>query len=111
MHCQIGGALREKRSLTVGRDVELILRFFALLDHAHYEKPMKDFLSRFMKKNAVLNDTVREQFTRLFAETCKAVKDSLGPKPFHIRRGLNSAVFDCVMVSFAHHLASNTKKY
>lgn len=88
------------------RDIELILRFFALLDRAHYEKPMKDFLSRFMKKNAVLKDTVREQFRQLFADTCKAVRGALGPKPFHIRRGLNSAVFDCVMVSFAHHLAS-----
>lgn len=88
------------------RDIELILRFFALLDHANYEKPMKDYLSRFMKQNAVLNDTVGAQFTRLFADTCRAVKDSLGPRPFHIRRGLNSAVFDCVMVSFAHHLAA-----
>ena len=88
------------------RDVELILRFFALLDHAHYAKPMKDYLSRFMKKNEVLNDTVRKQFQQLFSSTCEAIKDRLGPRPFHIRRGLNSAVFDCVMVSFAHHLAA-----
>lgn len=86
------------------RDIELILRFFALLDRTHYEKPMKDFLSKFMKINRDLSNTVFEQFRRLFTDTCAAVKNSLGARPFHIRRGLNSAVFDCIMVSFAHHL-------
>lgn len=86
------------------RDIELILRFFALLDSTHYEKPMKDFLSRFMHKNRQLGETVYRQFRELFVATCAAVKTALGERPFHIRRGLNSAVFDCVMVSFAHHL-------
>ncbi len=86
------------------RDIELILRFFALLDSTHYEKPMKDFLSKFMFKNRELGDTAYRQFRTLFAATCAAVTKALGERPFHIRRGLNSAVFDCVMVSFAHHL-------
>jgi hypothetical protein len=86
------------------RDIELILRFFALLDSTHYEKPMKDFLSRFMHKNRQLGEIVYKQFRELFVATCTAVKASLGERPFHIRRGLNSAVFDSVMVSFAHHL-------
>jgi hypothetical protein len=86
------------------RDIELILRFFALLDRAGYEKPMKDYLSRFMKANADLSPTVYEQFKRLFTDTSRAVRSTLGDRPFHIRRGLNSAVFDCIMVSFAHHL-------
>jgi hypothetical protein len=86
------------------RDIELILRFFALLDSTKYQKPMKDFLSKFMNANRELGDTVFGQFRRLFATTCVTVKKALGDRPFHIRRGLNSAVFDCVMVSFAHHL-------
>ena len=86
------------------RDIELILRFFALLDSTHYVKPMKDFLSKFMNKNRELGGTVYGQFRTLFSATCAAVTKALGDRPFHIRRGLNSAVFDCVMVSFAHHL-------
>ena len=35
--------------------------------------------------------------------TCTAVVNHLGERPFHIRAGLNSAVFDCVMVSFANN--------
>lgn len=88
------------------KDVELILRFFALLDVAHYEKPMKDFLSKFMKANREPNETTRRQFHDLFRGTCRVAADKLGDRPFHIRTGLNSAVFDCVMVSIGHHLAT-----
>ena len=88
------------------KDVELILRFFALLDHARYKKPMKDFLSKFMKKNQHPTDLVLRQFHSLFAATTAAVAECLGDKPFHIRSGLNSAVFDCVMVTIAKNLES-----
>ncbi|MGQ4808744.1 hypothetical protein NKDENANG_02132 [Candidatus Entotheonellaceae bacterium PAL068K] len=86
------------------KDVELILRFFALLDQIHYQKPMKDFLSKFMKANREIGQDVLQQFQKLFTMTCKAIVEHLGEKPFHIRAGLNSAVFDSVMVSFARHL-------
>ncbi len=85
------------------KDVELILRFFALLDTASYKKPMKDFLSKFMKANREPSNSVLGQFEELFRGTCKGVVDNIGDRPFHIRAGLNSAVFDCVMVSFANH--------
>lgn len=86
------------------RDVELVLRFFALLDITTYEKPMKDYLSKFMKANRDPGEKVLEQFKNLFQSTCAAVIAHLGPRPFHIRAGLNAAVFDSVMGSFAHHL-------
>src|SRR5712692_770654 len=85
------------------KDVELILRFFALLDHSHYQKPMKDFLSKFMKANREPGQNVLRQFRKLFTTTCTAIVNHLGAKPFHILAGLNSAVFDCVMVSFANN--------
>jgi len=85
------------------KDVELILRFFALLDHSHYQKPMKDFLSKFMKAHRESGQNVLRQFRKLFTTTCTAIVDHLGGKPFHIYAGLNSAVFDCVMVSFANN--------
>ncbi|MBU2578153.1 DUF262 domain-containing protein [Patescibacteria group bacterium] len=88
------------------KDVELMLRFFALLSIDHYEKPMKDFLSKFMKANRDPEEGTAQDFKNLFTQTCNTVIDCLGEKPFHIRAGLNSAVFDCVMVGFAKHLDS-----
>ncbi|MBI3797123.1 MAG: DUF262 domain-containing protein [Deltaproteobacteria bacterium] len=86
------------------KDVELILRFFALLDRSHYQRPLKDFLSKFMKANRDPDKRVIEGFRKLFSMTSAAVVNHLGERPFHIRAGLNSAVFDCVMVSFANNL-------
>lgn len=88
------------------KDVELILRFFALLDHRHYQKPMKDFLSKFMKANREPGQNALQQFQKLFTTTCTAIVEHLGEKPFHIFAGLNSAVFDCVMVSVAKHVGA-----
>jgi hypothetical protein len=82
------------------RDIELIARFFALADgHRGYTKPMKDFISAFMKKYQPSENNSR--FIALFRDTVDAVLQHLGPKPFHVKRGLNAAVFDSVMVAFA----------
>lgn len=67
---------------------------------------MKDFLSKFMNTNQYPTDLVLQQFRDLFVATCAAVARCLGEKPFHIRSGLNSAVFDCVMVTIANNLNS-----
>jgi hypothetical protein len=82
------------------RDVELIVRFFALeqgLDS--YIKPMKQFLNVFMKKHHAYSK--RDPFERLFRETVGRICSTLGERPFHIKRGINAAVCDSVMVSFA----------
>jgi uncharacterized protein with ParB-like and HNH nuclease domain len=87
------------------RDTELILRFFALLNNRkHYEKPMKEFLNKYMAKNRMLAKGERDQFREIFKNTVERVHDNLGPKPFHIRRGLNAAVYDSVFIAFASHL-------
>lgn len=86
------------------RDVELILRVLALFEHEkEYSKPMKEFLSAFMKKNQSAGRDRLEELANHFRKTCSAVVKSLGPKPFHVRAGLNAAVFDSVMVAFAGH--------
>ena len=87
------------------RDVELILRFLALYyDSGSYSKPMKDFLNKFMDAHRDPDDGQLEEYTNLFARTAAAVASGLGPKPFHIRAGLNAAVFDSVFVAFARNL-------
>ena len=86
------------------KDAELILRFLAMRDRSAYRQPMKDFLSNFMSKNRNASEENLVGYSELLQDTCSAVLDALGPKPFHIRNGLNVAVADSVMVAFSYHL-------
>jgi hypothetical protein len=82
------------------RDVELLIRFLGLAEgYSLYTAPMKDFISAFMKTHMSSTDNL--QYEELFNQTVQNVLNGLGRKPFHIRRGLNAAVFDAVMVAFA----------
>ena len=91
------------------KDVELILRFLSLLSLDGYQKPMKDHLSRYMRRNASPNDDQKARMAELFGNTCARVVAALGAKPFHVRAGLNAAVFDSVMVAFARSNGSVPK--
>ncbi len=86
------------------KDIELLVRFFAMRDISGYEKPMKDFLSKFMYKNKDASDATFEQSAHVLEETCIALLESLGPRPFHIKSGLNVATMDSVMVAFSKNL-------
>jgi hypothetical protein len=86
------------------KDIELLVRFFSMRDISAYKKPMKDFLSKFMRKNRDALPDVLAANKKLFERTCNAVILSLTEKPFHIRAGLNTAVFDAVMTAFSKHL-------
>ncbi len=89
------------------RDIELILRFFALLNNADkYTKPMKDFLSRFMRRNRNADEQFIFKHKETFVKTCENIINKLGEKPFHVRAGLNSAVYDAVIIAFSKHLDS-----
>ena len=82
------------------RDIELIARFLALYERAEeYTKPMKQFLNSFMARHQRDRDVsaLKDRFT----DTVDRVHGSLGARPFHVRRGINAAVFDSVMVAFA----------
>ena len=82
------------------RDVELIARFLALHeDNASYAQPMKKFISDYMGRHQW--DSNFEDAQRTFLDCARRVSDSLGSRPFHVRRGLNVAVCDSVMVAFA----------
>ena len=82
------------------RDVELIVRFHALLEGLEqYYKPMKSFLNDYMMKHQ--SETSDRPYRDNFVGTAKRVVKALGPRPFHVRRGINAAVFDSVMIAFA----------
>ena len=82
------------------RDVELVVRFCALRDTSvPYSSPMKEFLHAYMKRNQweIAHAPTRETFE----STVSRVLDTLGPKPFHIRRGINVAIYDSTMLAFS----------
>lgn len=81
------------------RDVELILRVIALSeDLTNYEKPMKDYLNRFMGRRRELPVDQQERLEENFKAAVR-VAAGLGPKPFRRGAGLNAAVFDAVMTA------------
>ena len=87
------------------RDIELILRFFALLkDKNRYEKPMKDFLSNFMAINKDSPENEIVKLKSLFAACCDKIVDLLGKNPFHIYKVINVAVFDSVFTLTAENI-------
>jgi len=87
------------------RDIELILRFLALYyEGDKYSKPMKGFLSDFMARNKRGEIYPLAKCKTLFLKTAEAVGTSLNKRPFHIKAGLNAAMFDAVFVAFAKHL-------
>ncbi|HEY9162021.1 MAG TPA: DUF262 domain-containing protein [Desulfomonilia bacterium] len=88
------------------KDIELLVRFFAMRDIEAYEKPMKEFLSKYMRKNRDASDESIKTAGDLFRQTCDKVSSMLGDKPFHIRNGLNAAVFDAVMTTISKNISS-----
>ena len=86
------------------KDMELLVRFFAMRNLQEYKKPMKDFLSRYMRINRNLSNEKLGELENMLIQTCNSIIDNLGEKPFHVRAGLNASVFDAIMVAFSNHL-------
>jgi hypothetical protein len=98
----VGRALPDRRM----KDAELILRFFALADDlVGYDRPMKDFLTRYMRRHRNPGDSFLQAKSAAFEAVCESVVSTLGQKPFHVWAGLNVAVLDSVMVAFSRHAA------
>lgn len=82
------------------KDVELILRMFALFEKLdNYQGPMKDFLSAAMKRNLDFDSESAQNFESLFAKASAKIMAELGKKPFNRRGPVNSALLESVFVS------------
>ena len=93
-----GNTMPHKRQ----KDVELILRFFAFYERGDkYERPIKDFMSNYMRDNQEISDARSQELETLFKETCDNIIASLGEKPFHIWSGLNVAAYDSIFTTLA----------
>jgi hypothetical protein len=79
------------------KDVELVLRVLSLSGtSASYEKPMKEYLNKFMKKSRRGDTLAVKRAAALFPKAAKLIVTKLGPKPFSARGPLNTSILDSV---------------
>ena len=89
------------------KDMELILRFFAMYYHGtKYRRPMKDFLNRYMASNRDLQHQNRRTLLEVFQGVTGFIHQNLGQDAFRPYRNINAAVVDSIMVGIAHRLAA-----
>jgi len=80
------------------KDVEFILRVFSLVGYStKYEKPMKEFLNKAMKKHQSGETKKTENFFKVFKVVTQKIISEIGEKPFHLRGPLNISALDSIM--------------
>jgi len=80
------------------KDIELLLRLIAFYDDKNsYEKPMKEFLNKAMKKHRDADADIISRFEDCFYNVTAEIVEYLGEKPFHVRGPLNASVLESVM--------------
>ncbi len=81
------------------KDIELILRFFALLFyHNEYMSPMKEFLNRYMAANRNFSKQSKDELKSIFTEASSSILKALGKDAFRPERAVNAALVDALMV-------------
>jgi len=94
-------ALFGKRSKRL-KDIELILRFFALLESGgSYSRPMKGFLNSYMGRRRNPPSVTQARFREIFESTTDAILHGLGRKAFKPKNAVNAALADALMVGVA----------
>lgn len=89
------------------KDQELILRYLALYTSStRYRRPLKGFLNEFLHEHRDLQGLQAEPLRQRFSETCAILARSAGPSAFRLRRQVNAALVDSVMVGVARRLES-----
>lgn len=87
------------------RDIELILRFFALYGNLNDYKPsMREFLSNYQKEN--YNKLPNAE---IWNKTISLVANEIGANAFKIKRSVNKSVCDSILVSIAQILSEGKK--
>lgn len=83
------------------RDLELILRFFALKDNlSNYAPSMREFLSNYQRENASVKINIS-----VFNQTIDLIHSQIGSGAFRIKRSVNKSVCDAITVSLAQILS------
>lgn len=87
------------------KDVEIILRIFSLLDEINnYEKPMKEFLNKSMKKHRNGDTEKYKRFVDFFPKVTELIVSKLGEKPFHLRGPINISALDSTICTLLENI-------
>ncbi|MCJ7633481.1 DUF262 domain-containing protein [Candidatus Bathyarchaeota archaeon] len=87
------------------RDIELILRFFALRYHVgSYYRPMNMFLNKYIGKNRELSRESKNTLSRVFIEMIDTAYNGIGNDVFKRGRVVTSSIFDAVSVGLSRRL-------
>ena len=93
------------------KDMELILRFFALFYRAErYQRPMKDFLNRYMASNRDLTQQSERELSEIFESATNLLLETIGTRAFRPVRSINAAVVDSVLTGVAKRLKKGSVK-
>jgi hypothetical protein len=88
------------------RDIELILRFFALYyDLKKYKPSMREFLTNFQGQH-VSDKHIEKGAKNIFDRTVKLISSQIGENAFKLTRTINKSVLDAVMVSIGQNISS-----
>jgi hypothetical protein len=89
------------------KDVETILRFFALYyDLENYKAPMPSFLDRYMEKNRKIDANRIDELRKLFISTSDTLLSACGSSLFKTGTTFLLSKFDAVTVGLAKAMSS-----
>lgn len=89
------------------KDREFILRYLALnTEFLTYQKPMGEFLNKFMKMHSNPDELFIQQANDNFTKSIKCIYEALGSKAFKPQRAINAANFDAVMIGLTRNIAN-----
>lgn len=84
------------------KDLEMILRFFALWQNwKKYKKPMKDFITKFMQIKSDISEKEQKSYSETFTDVIDKIYNGVGKDAFKLKAGINIAIFDSIMVALA----------
>ncbi len=87
------------------KDQELIIRFFAMLEHYEkYKKPMIEFINKYTKENRNAQSGKLENLSSLFRNCTDLFLSSVKDKLFRPVKPLNVAFFESAMVGLAKRI-------
>jgi hypothetical protein len=94
------------------RDVELVLRMFALFENwDNYEKPMKEFLTQQMKAESQANSERFSRFAQRWPQVLKKVQAALGDRPFRPKSVVNAAYLEAAIVTLLETPSLEVSKF
>lgn len=104
--------LHKKGADKTSKDVEMILRFFALFYNVkEYKNPMKDFLNDFMEQHQnIKSPEQKKEYEELFHNTISFINRSMGDIAFCGQgKRPSAAIIDSLMYGIARRLKSGKR--